>query len=207
MLKGGRIEVKSKVVATGLVLTLLLMCMLTFAFSIDSISATVDVTPNTLNLKSRGKWITCRIELPEGYNASDIDPSTIMLNESIPVDPFWADEPHGSVEGDDDDSVPHLIVKFDRTAVGELILAKGITYGNVTLAITGEVDGTPFEGSDVIRSRMPGDVDSNGIVDVVDVVAVAVALGSPDPYTDLNEDENTDVCDIVTVAVNFGNTY
>ncbi|MCK4435140.1 hypothetical protein KAU92_06580, partial [Candidatus Bathyarchaeota archaeon] len=34
------------------------------------ISATVDIEPNTLNLKSEGEWITCYIELPEGYNVS-----------------------------------------------------------------------------------------------------------------------------------------
>ena len=198
---------KFRVVATGSMLTLLLIGMLTFVFSADSISATVDITPDTLNLKSKGKWITCRIELPEGYNASDIDPNTIMLNGSIPVDPFWVDKPRQSVEGDYYDGVSHLMVKFNRTAVREFILAQGITYGNVTLTITGEVDGTPFEGSDIIRGRMPGDVDSNGVVDVVDVVTVAVALGSTDPYTDLNEDENTDVYDVVTVATNFGKTY
>ena len=54
---------------------------------------------------------------------------------------------------------------------------------------------------------MPGDVDSNGVVDIVDVVTVAAALGLTDRYTDLNEDENTDVYDIITVATNFGKTY
>ena len=207
---------KFKVVATGLMLILFLIGMLTSAFSTDSISATVDITPSTLNLKSKGKWITCRIELPEGYNASDIDRTTIMLNGSIPVDPFWIDTPDDFVvpllmvfarSRARDDGVSHSMLKFDRTAVEELIVARGITYGNVTLTITGEVGGEPFEGSDIIRGRMPGDVDSNGVVDVVDVVTVAVALGSTDPYTDLNEDENTDVYDVVTVATNFGKTY
>ena len=86
-------------------------------------------------------------------------------------------------------------------------MSQGITYGNVTLTITGEVDGELFEGSDIIMGRMPGDVDSNGIVDVVDVVTVGVALGSTDPYTDLNEDQDTDVYDVVMVAMNFGKTY
>jgi len=216
MLKGGRTIVKFRVVATGSVLTLLLTGMLTLAFSADSISATVDITPDTLNLKSKGKWITCRIELPEGYNVSDIDPNTIRLNGSIRVDPFWVDKLCESVTPlltvfartqARDDGVSHLMVKFNRTAVEEFIVAQGITNGNVTLTITGEVDGTFFEGSDIIRSRMPGDVDSNGIVDVVDLVTVAVALGKTDPYTDLNEDDNTDVCDVVTVAINFGNKY
>jgi len=207
---------KFKVVATALMLTFFLLGMLTYAFGTDSISATVDITPSTLNLKSKGEWITCRIELPEGYNASDIDRTTIMLNGSISVDPFWVDTPDESVvpllmvfagQHARNGGVSHLMVKFNRTSVREFILAQGITYGNVTLTITGEVDGTQFEGSDIVRGRMPGDVDSNGVVDVVDVVTVVVSLGSTDLYTDLNEDENTDVCDVVTVATNFGKTY
>ena len=98
-------------------------------------------------------------------------------------------------------------MKFNRTAVEEFIVAQGITYGDITLTITGEVDGELFEGIEVIRGRMPGDVDSNGIVDVVDLATVAVALGSTDPYTDLNEDGNTDGCDLATVAINFGKAY
>ena len=197
---------KLKVVSTGFMLTLLLIGMLTFAFGTNSISATVDIVPSTLNLKSKGNWIVCRIDLPEGYNASDVDRTTVMLNGSIPVDPFWVGMPEDA-RARDDDGVSIFWVKFNRTAVREFIVAQGITYGDVTFTITGEVNGELFEGSDTIRSRMPGDVDSNGVVDIADVVTVAAALGLTDPYTDLNEDEDTDVYDIAIVATNFGKTY
>jgi len=36
-----------------------------------ALSATVDLDPDTLNLESKGKWITCYIELPEGYDTGD----------------------------------------------------------------------------------------------------------------------------------------
>jgi len=36
-----------------------------------ALSATVDLDPDTLNLESKGKWITCYIELPEGYGIGD----------------------------------------------------------------------------------------------------------------------------------------
>jgi len=130
---------------------------LTGVFTFVPPSATVDIDPNTLNLKSKGRWITCYIELPEGYDVSDIDRATILLNDTIPVDPFWVDKPLGSVVGDyDDDGIPDLMVKFNRAAVIEYFLNQNITYGNVTLTVTGELyDGTLFEGSDMIMAKMP----------------------------------------------------
>jgi len=55
--------------------------------SLLSITATVDNSPQTLNLRSKGRWITAFIELPEDYNLSDINASSILLNDTIPVDP------------------------------------------------------------------------------------------------------------------------
>jgi hypothetical protein len=105
------------------------------------ITATVDIAPDTLNLKSKGKWITCYIELPEGYNVSDVDVSTIMLNDTISA------ELHPMEIGDcDDDGILDLMVKFDRQTAMVLL-----SVGEATLTVTGEVDGTPFEGSDTIR--------------------------------------------------------
>lgn len=106
------------------------------------IPATVDLDPDILNLKSRGKWITCYIELPEGYDVADIDVDTVYL-ETVPADITLAEI------GDYDlDGIPDLMVKFDRTAVAALLSPADV----VELTVTGElVDGTPFEGTDTIR--------------------------------------------------------
>jgi hypothetical protein len=118
------------------------------------IQADVDVDPNTLNLRSKGKWITSYIELPEGWDVSEINRTTILLNDTIPVDPFWVEKPLESVIGDyDNDTVPDLMVKFNRTEVSKYILDQNIMQGNVTLTITGQLYDTQysFVATDTIR--------------------------------------------------------
>ncbi len=106
------------------------------------IEATVDMEPDTLNLNGKGKWITCYIELEESYDVADIDVSTIKLNDEVGA----ALKPTGL--GDyDDDGIPDLMVKFDRTLVQELLEVGD----EVEIVITGELDGTSFEGTDIIR--------------------------------------------------------
>ena len=108
-----------------------------------TIEAAIDIDPDTLNLNSKGKWITCYIELPENYDVEDIDVSTIKLNNQVPA------ESHPTGIGDeDDDGVPDLMVKFDREAVQKILQAGD----EVDITVTGELkDETSFEGSDTIR--------------------------------------------------------
>jgi parallel beta-helix repeat protein len=124
------------------------------------ITATVDIQPQALNLKSRGKWITTYIELPEGYNVADINRTTILLNGTIPVDPFWISKPIKSVIGDyDNDTIPDLMVKFDRQQVINYIMANvdmsrlyEERFMTITLTVTGKLkNGTPFQGSDTVK--------------------------------------------------------
>jgi hypothetical protein len=170
---------------------------------------TIDFDPDTLNLKGKGEWVTVYIELPEGYNVTDVDVSTIRLNETIPA------ELEPTAIGDyDNDTIPDLMVKFNRTAVSEFIFSKGIKYGNVTLTITGWLnDGTIFEGSDVIKVRMPDDVNGDGEVGMSDIFQVIKAFGSYpghprwNPDADINNDGRVDMRDICLVIKNFGKTY
>ena len=113
---------------------------------IPVISATIDINPKTLNLKSRGRWITCIIEFPEGYSIEDIDVSTIRLlvdNDNVAAEP----SPTG-IAGKE------LMVKFSRSAVQAIVSA-----GEVELTVTGLVNGVPFEGNDTIRVIKPGKAD------------------------------------------------
>lgn len=112
-----------------------------YALKIPVVGVTLRIDPNTLNFNSKGKWITAYIELPESYNVRDIDASTVKLNGLVSA------ELHPTEIGDyDRDSIPDLMVKFDRTSI-----IGSLNIGEATLTITGEVNGIPFEGSDIIR--------------------------------------------------------
>jgi len=122
------------------------------------VEAEVNCNPSTLNLKSEGQWITAYIELPESYNVGDINVSSIWLNYTIP-----ANLKPTAIGDYDNDTIPDLMVKFDRAKVIQCILDNiNMTellrkrFMAVTLTVTGYLnDGTPFKGSTTIRVRMP----------------------------------------------------
>ena len=117
-----------------------------FVVEYESVEATIDIDPDTLNLKSAGKWITCHIELPNGAAASDIDVSTVRLNDQL----FAAPQPM-QVGDHDGNGVSDLMVKFDRSA---LALAAGDA---VQMTVTGRLTGAGFfAGADTIRVISPG---------------------------------------------------
>ncbi len=101
-----------------------------------AIEAVIDIYPDTLNLTSRGRWITCYIWLPEGYDVAAIDPDTILLEGELEAAWSWIDE---------EEQV--LMVKFSRSEVQEMLQP-----GEIELTVTGELlNGTKFEGSDTVR--------------------------------------------------------
>jgi hypothetical protein len=125
------------------------------------LAATVDIDPDTLDLRSKGQWITAYIQLPEGYNPEDIDASTILLNGTIqPVlDPKYGFVTNSSeyLVDHNNDGVLERMVKFDRAAVASWIYQSVGMEPDVSLAITGKLfDGTPFEGTDTISAFWTG---------------------------------------------------
>jgi len=110
-------------------------------------SATVDIDPDTLNLKSNGQLITAYITLPEGYSVEDIVLETVEV-EGIPAE--WGEIQNGV-----------LMVKVDRvmvqnTLTGMIDYEEGVKFYDIELTVTGELtDGTPFEGNDTIRIILP----------------------------------------------------
>jgi len=138
-------------VLTVLALTfslIILVQLVTTQVRANAIATDVDIDPDTLNLKSNGKWITVYIELLGGYNVTDIDISTVKLNGEAPA------ELHPTEIGDyDEDGIQDLMVKFYRAHVILMIEHMSPHFRQeVTLTLMGTLnDGTPFEGSDTIR--------------------------------------------------------
>ena len=103
------------------------------------VPAAIDIDPDTLNLKSKIKWVTACIKLPGGYNVAGIDVGTVKLwyeGNNVPAE--WGDIQDGT-----------LMIKFNGKAVQDLFTGP---VDAATVAVAGELqDGTPFGGNDTIR--------------------------------------------------------
>lgn len=110
--------------------------------------ATFDIYPNTLSLVNEGEMITCYIALPDGFDVGDIDVSTVLFEGTVYAEPEFTE-----IGDFHSDSIIELMAKFDRSAVINYLL--GIDVQNkdeVVITITGYLhNGTPFEGTDIIR--------------------------------------------------------
>jgi len=99
------------------------------------IQAEVKILPRTINLASKGKWITAFLWLPEGYNVADIDPNSVILEDEIGVESIQVYEERRIA-----------LVRFSREELRAIL-----SVGEVELAISGQLsDGTVFEAKDVI---------------------------------------------------------
>ena len=104
----------------------------------------IDIDPDTLNLKSKGKYITCYMELPEGYDVSNIKPETVTL--TIGEATIYAELSPTEIGDYDDNSIPDLMVKFDRQSVQD-----ACAPGTVEITVYCETyNGTSFEGTDTV---------------------------------------------------------
>lgn len=105
----------------------------------------VDITPDTLNRRSQGKFVTAYIELIAGLDASEIDLSTVLLivdgHTMVP-----ALETYSEISDHNANGIPDLAVKFERAPVTE-----AISSGTVEVAIMGSIYGYFFQGSDSLK--------------------------------------------------------
>jgi hypothetical protein len=170
------------------------------------IEATLFFDPDVINLASSCGYLMAFIELPEGYNLSDINVSTIMLNSTIPA------EPSPTIIGDhNNNTIQDMMIVFNRTLASSYIILQGISVGNITLLVTGKLaHGTAFKGLAVVRvSGLMGDVDCDGDVDLDDLVLLAASYYAAPGDSNYNPNANfvppceINLPDLVTIGVYY----
>lgn len=108
----------------------------------------MNITPETLNLASQGRWITVHLFLPSGYKAGDVDISSVKLNNTLSSDPSYkglnhyrrGDLAQGSSSG-------NLVLKFSRSDFQALVDSPS---GDFAVTVTGTVKGQAFSVSDTV---------------------------------------------------------
>jgi parallel beta-helix repeat protein len=106
------------------------------------VEAAMQLTPQMLNCRSKGKWIKAHFVLPEGFLPEDVD-----VNAPAVAEPIGAESEYIRVFGNDDGPVK-LEVAFDRQAFCDLL-----TDGDsLEITVIGSLTtGQYFYGSDTIR--------------------------------------------------------
>ncbi|GEM_PF-6916283 len=116
------------------------------SFSV-TIAANIDITPDTVNPKSKGNPVTAYIEFAGGYDIGQIDVTTVKLK--VNGTEITAQAKPTAVGDYDSDGIADLMVKFDREA---LLTALSGQSGDIALTISGLLtSGVEFTGTDTIR--------------------------------------------------------
>lgn len=102
----------------------------------------IKVTPRTLNLKSKGKFINVQVLMNDSVKAADVNIASLILLDKVPPARVVVSAGRNT-----------LMIKFGRAEVSALLAA-----GNsVEITLTGKLDdGTVFTASDRIRVINPG---------------------------------------------------
>jgi hypothetical protein len=100
------------------------------------IEAEMKFTPQELNCGSKGKWISCQIWLPEGYDVTDVNSYSILLEEEIEAEWIRFNEKQNLA-----------MAKFNRSKLSSIL-----EEGDVELTVSGFLnDGRYFTGTDTIK--------------------------------------------------------
>lgn len=119
----------------------------------QNLEAKIDIKPDTLNVKSKGKKVTAYIELPDGYDVNEIDTTTIAIievNGTVLSEPIYSNNSPTSIGDYDLDGIFDLMVKFSRSELISFINSDGESE----IVISGKlIDDTSFSGSDLVRIK------------------------------------------------------
>ena len=114
----------------------------------DLVEAALDFDPDSLNLKSKGRYVTCCLGLPDGYDVADIDVGSLVIEDGGDGIPAL----RSAIDADT------LIVKFSRrTLIAALKASDLVLPAAVDIVVSGVlIDGTCLTGIDTIVVVKPG---------------------------------------------------
>jgi len=155
------------------------------------LDAYVEVHPQTLNLGSRGRYVTGIIELPAGFFVENIDLSSVLLNGVLAPVPG-----KGGLEDRNQDTINELVLKFDRQEVQALLPQGDLVPVMISGVVGAEM--RAFVGEDIIRTIRPQLTHPNGgeafypgqQVDVNWISPDGVAVAYVDVYWSLDDGES-----------------
>jgi parallel beta-helix repeat protein len=117
------------------------------AYEFNPIEAQMQITPNTLNCKSKGNWLKAHITLPE-----EILPEEIDVNTPAVLEPFDIESEYIEIIGSDAGPV-QLEIGFDRQSFCEAADEEGLWE----IEVWGRLkNGRYFVGTDTIRINKRG---------------------------------------------------
>jgi DNA-binding beta-propeller fold protein YncE len=128
-------------------------------YGILPIDAIVVLDPDVLNLESQGEWVTCYVELPDGYSVDDIELASVALRavDNEPVEPPIYGEGPTAIGDYNYNGIPDLMVKFDRQNLIDVLEGLVVPPADAELTVIGDLlDNTQFEGSDIVQIISPG---------------------------------------------------
>ncbi len=111
----------------------------------ETIAATLDIYPGTINMKSNGKYIKAYIELPSGYDVADIVVGSVMLAGECQADPDRV-----KIGDKDEDGIPDISVTFSRADLKKASVSGGLTKLTVDGLL---LNGSSFSGTDIVSIR------------------------------------------------------
>lgn len=117
--------------------------------TVEAPDAAITCTPDTLNLKSNGRWVTCVMEASDEYALEDVDLTAFTLNDTIISDMAVLQD-------------GYIVIKFSRPALIDMISSvDDQEYPLVSdLLVSGSmIDGAAFSATDTVNVILP---EANG---------------------------------------------
>jgi parallel beta-helix repeat protein len=111
----------------------------------NRVQADVDIAPDSISSENKEGWVTVYIALPAGIPGDEIDPSTVLLNNTLSPE-----KGRLSLDDHNDDGIPDMTMRFRREKVSRVLGRNDESE----LLISGRLkNGLSFEGTHLLEDH------------------------------------------------------